>query len=97
MKKNRALLIIAIIIVLVSTFILPKESYREHVYYYGFPINFFTLYTSDFLSSIGSESPFQFHFNIVQLIVNIFIVYLLLLSGSYVIPKITFFINKNTL
>jgi|GEM_PF-3758498 len=91
MKKDRKmLLVIAVIMAVVSAFILPQESHRSHVYYYGFPARFLTIYTYDFFAHMGgsnSNMPFQFSLNIVSFILNIFIIYLILKGCLYITKK----------
>ena len=78
-RKNKILLAIAIIIKFSLTFLFPKQhEHMEHVYLYGIPDPFFTLYSREFHIMLNSNVPFTFSFNPLQMLVNILIIYFLL-------------------
>ncbi|MCL2391595.1 MAG: hypothetical protein FWC66_03175 [Oscillospiraceae bacterium] len=93
-KKNFIIVILTAAFFLIGTFltIQPTEGFGEGVYSVGFPGYFLTIFGRDFLAAAGSDVPFQFSFNTVQIGVNLFICWVIAIAilklGSYILHLI---------
>lgn len=74
-KKN---IIVATILMLYLSVLFATEGRGvwEYVYYIGFPNTFLIVYSHDFMLKVGSDVPFQFSLDLLQLCVNILTVWI---------------------
>ena len=64
---------IIVVIYFVITIFFPEtgEGWREHVYMYGYPATFLTIYDREFFYQNSSGPIINFHLDILQLAANI--------------------------
>ena len=77
-NKKRYIFLFLLFAYLLLTLIFPHrgEGLLENVYSYGIFSPFLTIYSREFLNSVGSSSAFQFSFNLLQLGVDILLIWL---------------------
>ena len=70
---ERKLFIVFLVALLVLSVLFPieGEGIRENVYMFGFPDTFLTVYSRAFLYRSGSDSRFQFTFELLQFAINV--------------------------
>ena len=96
LRERLRILIGAIILVLLLSFLFPRQGFSEHVYDYGFPDTFFTLHSRQFHSEIYGYPTSRWTFSLLtgQLLVNILVVYFTILL-LYKICRYLFGLSRN--